>query len=30
MNLYKDEEFKRRKAHYTAVCEPTTPPSKEN
>ncbi|MBR2880516.1 MAG: flavodoxin family protein [Oscillospiraceae bacterium] len=28
MNLYKDPEFQARKAHYTAVCEPTTPPSK--
>ncbi len=28
MDLYKDPEFKARKAHYTAVCEPTTPPSK--
>ena len=28
MNLFKDPEFKARKAHYTAVCEPTTPPSK--
>ena len=28
MNLFKDETFKARKAHYTAVCEPTTPPSK--
>jgi NAD(P)H-dependent FMN reductase len=30
MNLFKDEEFKARKAHYTAVCEPTPAPSKEN
>ncbi len=29
MDLGKDPEFKARKAHYTAVCEPTTPPSKE-
>jgi len=29
MNLYKDPEFQARKAHYTAVCEPTTPPSKQ-
>ena len=28
MNLYKDPEFQARKAHYTAVCEPTPPPSK--
>ena len=28
MNLGKDEEFKRRKAYYTAVCEPTPSPSK--
>lgn len=28
MNLYKDPEFKARKAHYTAVCEPTPSPSK--
>jgi len=28
MNLFKDEEFKRRKAYYTAVCEPTPSPSK--
>ena len=28
MNLFKDEEFKARKAHYTAVCEPTPSPSK--
>ena len=28
MNLYKDETFKARKAYYTAVCEPTPPPSK--
>ncbi len=28
VNLFKDEEFKRRKAHYTAVCEPTPSPSK--
>ena len=30
MNLYKDPEFKARKAHYTAVCEPTPSPSKNN
>lgn len=29
MNLYKDPEFQARKAHYTAVCAPTTPPSKQ-
>ncbi len=29
MDLGKDPEFKARKAHYTAVCAPTTPPSKE-
>ena len=29
MNLYKDPEFKRRKEHYTAVCEPTPAPSKQ-
>lgn len=29
MNLYKDEEFKRRKAHYLGVCAPTPSPSKE-
>lgn len=28
VNLFKDEEFKSRKAHYTAVCEPTPSPSK--
>jgi hypothetical protein len=28
MNLFKDPEFKARKAHYTAVCEPTPSPSK--
>ena len=28
MNLYKDENFKARKAHYTSVCEPTPAPSK--
>ena len=28
MNLYKDEEFKRRKAHYLGVCAPTPAPSK--
>ena len=28
MNLFKDETFKARKAHYTAVCEATNPPSK--
>ena len=28
MNLFKDETFKARKAHYTAVCEPTPAPSK--
>ena len=28
INLGKDEEFKRRKAYYTAVCEPTPSPSK--
>ena len=28
MGLYKDEEFKRRKAHYTSVIEPTPSPSK--
>ncbi len=28
INLYKDPEFKARKEHYTAVCAPTTPPSK--
>ena len=30
MNLFKDETFKARKAHYTAVCEPTPAPSKAN
>ena len=29
MNLYKDPEFKKRKEHYTAVCEPTPAPSKQ-
>ena len=29
MDLYKDPEFKARKAHYTAVCEPTPPPSRQ-
>lgn len=29
MNLGKDPIFKERKAHYTAVCEPTPSPSKE-
>ena len=29
MNLYKDEEFKRRKAYYTDVIAPTPSPSKE-
>ncbi|MCD8325052.1 MAG: flavodoxin family protein [Clostridiales bacterium] len=29
IDLYKDPAFKARKAHYTAVCELTTPPSKE-
>ncbi len=29
IDLFKDPEFKERKAHYTAVCEPTPPPSKE-
>lgn len=29
MNLYKDPEFKARKAHYTAVCDPTPSPSKQ-
>lgn len=29
MNLYKDEEFKRRKAYYLSVCPPTPAPSKE-
>ena len=28
MNLFKDETFKARKAHYTAVCEATPSPSK--
>ena len=28
MNLGTNEEFKRRKAYYTAVCEPTPSPSK--
>lgn len=28
MNLFKDPEFKARKAHYTAVCDPTPSPSK--
>ncbi|MCD8300358.1 MAG: flavodoxin family protein, partial [Clostridiales bacterium] len=28
MNLGKDPEFKARKAHYTAVCDPTPSPSK--
>ena len=28
MNLYKDPEFKARKARYTAVCDPTPSPSK--
>ena len=28
MDLFKDPEFKARKAHYTAVCEPTPAPSK--
>ena len=28
MNLFKDETFKARKAHYTSVCEPTPSPSK--
>lgn len=28
LGLFKDEEFKRRKAHYTAVCDPTPSPSK--
>lgn len=28
MNLFKDPEFKARKAHYTAVIEPTPSPSK--
>ncbi len=28
MNLFKDETFKARKAHYTAVCEATPAPSK--
>ncbi len=28
MNLFKDPVFKERKAHYTAVCDPTPPPSK--
>ncbi len=29
MNLFKDEEFKRRKQHYTEVCAPTPSPSKD-
>ena len=29
MDLFKDEEFKARKAHYTAVCDPTPSPSKQ-
>ena len=29
MDLYKDPEFQARKAHYAAVCEPTSPPSKD-
>lgn len=30
MNLFKDEEFKARKAHYLAVCDATPSPSKAN
>ena len=30
MDLFKDEEFKRRKAYYTDVIAPTPAPSKEN
>ena len=30
MNLYKDPEFQARKARYTAVCEPTPPPSQQD
>ncbi|MDD6096461.1 MAG: flavodoxin family protein [Firmicutes bacterium] len=30
MNLHKDPEFQARKAHYTAVIEPTPSPSKNN
>ena len=29
LGLFKDEEFKRRKAYYTDVCAPTPSPSKE-
>ena len=29
MELHKDETFKARKAHYTAVCAPTPAPSKQ-
>ncbi len=29
MNLFKDPEFKARKEHYTAVCDPTPSPSKD-
>ena len=29
MNLFKDPEFKARKAHYTAVCDATPSPSKQ-
>lgn len=28
MSLFSDPEFKARKAHYTAVCEPTPPPAR--
>ena len=30
MNLYKDPEFQAREARYTAVCEPTPPPSQQD